>query len=425
MLTLYNLFVIPLLRVVASVAAKWNPKFKLAVEGRARLQQEVVDHYAIVAPSRKRFLIHVSSFGELEQAKPVIARLKESDPQAHIHLTFFSPSGYQNAIGKYDLPDIITYAPFDSLTDVRAFLDVVRPNVGLFVRYDLWPNIAHELHERRIPSVLFSATFDPKRANIFVRSFHRSTYNQLTKILTISEFDKKQFENFGVAVPEIIQVGDTRFDQVITRKASIEMKSSDYLSKAITDTWREHGMFVLVAGSTWPGDETLLADYIEGAHERKESFVSIIAPHEPTHEHILKLKQTFGSNGILLSECANYNDEKVVIVDSVGKLFSLYQYATVAYVGGGFEAGVHNVLEPAAWGKPVVVGPKNERSQEVKNLIDAGGGFEATGVGEFSKVITKLYSDTSYTLKAGEIAASFIENQSGATDRIMREVTAL
>jgi 3-deoxy-D-manno-octulosonic-acid transferase len=244
-LNAYDLIAIPALKTFARVGSLFNAKLKKGIDGRRDLERTIESHYeGITAP---RILIHVASFGELEQAKPIIDALALRIPKPHIHLTFFSPSGYENASGKYPTPDLITYSPFDDGAAVKRFLSIVQPDLALFVRYDVWPNMAKHLRTLQVPSILFSATFDPKRESVVVRKLHRHMYDQLSRIFTISVEDKAGFERLGVSAP-IDVAGDTRVDQVSRRAEAIKRGKKHSLPQNIRHVLKDQ--FVIVAGST-------------------------------------------------------------------------------------------------------------------------------------------------------------------------------
>jgi 3-deoxy-D-manno-octulosonic-acid transferase len=424
LLALYNLL-LPILAVLVRGAAVFDSKIRRGLRGRSGLSGQVRAYYSAAAISGPRILIHVASFGELEQAKPVISALRERYPEAHIHLTFFSPSGYENAAGKYREPDFITYSPFDRPAEVRAFLDAARPDIALFTRYDVWPNMAAGLAERAIPSILFAATAAPasRRALPLVRSLHRTVYNSLTKILAISEADRTRFEALGIDSGRIEVVGDTRFDQVVARKAASVQKH--LLPEKMRSQLDARGTLVFVLGSAWPADEAIVEATVRRAIERSDNILWIIVPHEPDAEHIAKLLSAYPRKTIKLSHIDNWSGEPVVIVDSIGKLFGLYQYADIAMIGGGFSAGLHNALEAAVWDAAVIVGPRHQKSCEVQAMIDRLAAFEVKSAREFEFVFERLLSDDDLRSSTGAKARAFVEEGQGATARILDAISEL
>lgn len=419
MLALYNL-VLPVLIALAKVAANFNPKLRRGLNGRKRLLEEVRNHYSQNI-SGVRILVHVASFGELEQAKPVIAALRKRRPNTHIHLTFFSPSGYENVIGKYPESDFITYAPFDRLSDVRAFLDVAKPQLALFTRYDVWPNMALELSKRHIPSILFAATAADASGRMLpvMRSLNRRVYNALSKILVISNSDKERLMVSGVDPVTIAIAGDTRFDQVLARRDAVA--TTEILSEHVRRSIQERGTLVVVIGSAWPEDEKIIEATIKQSVGRGDNIQWIIAPHEPSDTHVANLKRTF-PRSVRLSNITEWDGEPVLLVDSIGKLFTLYKYADIAMIGGGFSAGLHNALEAAVWGAPVIVGPKHHKSLEVQAMIDTLAAFEVESAGEFDFVFWRLVNDDELRRSTAEKAKRFVSKGQGATECIMSEI---
>jgi 3-deoxy-D-manno-octulosonic-acid transferase len=420
-MALYNYFFLPILLAAFRCIALVNSKMRRSLTGKRALLAEVRTYYTKQNITKRRVLVHVASFGELEQAKTVIAGLKARG-NVHIHLTFFSPSGYENTVEKYTDADLITYAPLDSRAQVADFLAIVKPDLALFARYDLWPNMAAALAELNVHSILFSATLGAEsgRDVFFLRTLQKRIFQGLNKILTVGEGDRKAFLAMDVSNEKIGVTGDTRFDQVIARREQVG--DARILPESLRAKIEQDGTFVFVAGSTWQKDENLLKSFVSGAIERKDNFLAIVVPHEPTPDHIAGLKATYKQNAILLSNIEHFSGERVIIVDSIGKLFGLYRQADLAYIGGGFGAGVHNVLEAAVWGVPTIVGPKHTRSQEVGELIAALGAFAVSNSREFAFVISRFLSDEDFCAQAGESAQAFVHRGAGATERILREI---
>ncbi len=425
MLALYNLFLSILLPFVR-VASYFNPKLRRAFVGRKTLLEDTREHYEGASILGHRILIHAASFGELEQAKPVIAEIKKRFPTAHIHLTFFSPSGYENVVGKYADADFISYAPIDRRSDVAVFLDIVKPDIALFTRYDVWPNMANELKRRKIASILFAATASERSGRTLpvVSTLYKNVFRSLTKILTISEEDKKRIEKFEVDPRNVIVVGDTRFDQVQARQNALVQSEEQLLTDRIRASIAERGALVFVVGSSWESDEAIYLDTLKKSVDRSDNILTIIAPHEPTEGHVRALMGSFPSKAIRFSQIGEWQEEPVIIVDSIGKLFALYHYADIAMIAGGFGAGLHNILEAAVWGVPTIVGPKHKKSREVQQLIDRLAAFEVTSKAEFDFAFWQLAQLEDLRKSTGEQALHFVEENRGANERIMKEITS-
>lgn len=426
MYTLYSVFLF-FFRIIIGALALFDSKIRRGIEGRKELFTTIQKYYPALNPLRKRILIHVSSFGELEQAKPIIGSLKEKYPEVLIHLTFFSPSGYDNAFGTYTLPDIITYLPFDSRSEVNWFLDIVKPHLVLFVRYDLWHNLVHEIHDRKIPMLLFSATFDlsPTKSLPFIRNLYKKTYSFIDTIFTISESDKNELQKLEIRTREIIVAGDTRCDQVIARRSAVEESDEKVLPETVIQKIAADNLRVFIAGSTWENDERIVTPVIKEAISIREKFLAIIVPHEVDSEHITDLVSEFGADCIVLSKISDYKNEKVIIVDSIGKLFALYKSASFAFVGGGFSAGVHNILEPAVWGVPSIVGPNHARSKEIAALIGLNGAVEIRSREEFEDAFANWFSNDMARNIAALAAKDYVFSSAGAKEKIMEKISII
>ena len=392
-----------------------NDKAQRGVEGRKQLFQKLEKEVGRLGPTSKRIWFHSSSMGEFEQAKPIIAELKKRHPEIDIIVSFFSPSGYEHS-QTYKLATIITYLPFDSSSNAKRFIELIRPTAAVIVRYDIWPNHIWELHHRNIPIFIASATL---RANTIrkiplLREFHRSLYNMLNYILAVSEDDKRTFESFRLLHPVLEVVGDTRYDQVLLQ--SIESKRRQVLPSNVIENKK-----VLIAGSTWREDEEHLLSACKQLIKTHADLLVIIVPHEPTLEHLERLENALNgyARHIRFSELMNYQKEQVIIIDSVGILMALYQYAYIAFVGGSFSSGVHNVLEPAAYGAPVVVGPNHENSQEALSMVREGVVVVGENADELSKHFKKLLDDLNTREHVSQKLLSLLQRNAGATGRIL------
>lgn len=415
---LYNYFVLPLLFLVFQILRLFNKKIDSAIKERKELYNRLSVELKKINNAKKTIWFHSSSMGEFEQAKPIIEKLKLIGGY-NIIATFFSPSGYNNSI-KYSYADIISYIPFDRKKNIKKFLDMVKPNIALFMRYDIWPNTIWELKNRKIPSFIVDATMreNSNRKIIGAKKFHKGLFSCFDKILTVSEEDKKNFLDFSVPVEKILAVGDTRFDRVYGK--SLQAKDKKILRDDIIE-----GKKIIVIGSSWEADEEVILPAIIKLCKYNKDLLVIIVPHEPTLEH-LEWTENYLKNyvkSIRFSYLNSYDGEQIIIIDSIGILLTLYYYAHIAYVGGSFKQGIHNVLEPAVYGIPVVFGPKIQTSQEARHLMKIGGGFKVTNKIEAYKILRKLLSDSEYRNKAGKISGSYVLENIGATERIITEIT--
>jgi 3-deoxy-D-manno-octulosonic-acid transferase len=414
---LYTVILIPLLWVILRSMGFFVPKVRKGIKGRktlfADLEQHVPRH-----PTSARVWFHASSLGEFEQAKPIIAELKRRSPGLQIVASFFSPSGYDHSRA-YPLADVITYLPFDTPRNARRFLDFVNPDAAVMVRYDVWPNMIWELRKRRIPTMVANATMRRTSPRLLpvVRNFHYHLYNSIGDILTVSEEDMRAFQRFGLNGSRLEAIGDTRFDQVTAR--SQEARKRHILPEAVTA-----GKKVIVVGSSWPEDEEVIVPAFLEVRRRLHDCVLVIVPHEPTLDHLDEVERSFSGAipTLRFSALNEYAGEEVILVDSIGILLVLYASADIAYIGGSFRQGIHNVLEAAVYGIPVLFGPRHRNSQEPGALVEAGGAFVVSDHVDLAQTLHRLLGDDAARHAAGAAAAEFVQRNTGATDRVLRHL---
>ncbi len=410
----YNFLVLPILYAALRFAGFFNKKIRTGIKGRKRVYEELILNATSINKKKKLIWFHSSSLGEFEQAKPIIEKLKE-DKNVNVLITFFSPSGYENS-KKYPHADLISYIPFDTKANAEKFISITNPTLAVIMRYDVWPNIINELHKKNIPIYLVDATLrnDSPRKYPLANSFHKILFGYFTNILTVSESDAKEFKSFGFDDNKVKAVGDTRFDRVHQR--SLLAKEKRLLSYNVT---KDKKFFI--AGSTWEQDEEVIFPAFLKLAEVDKSVIMIVAPHEPTLLHLEKIENEFSGKlkTIRFSHLNNYSDERVIIVDSIGILLTLYTYADVAYVGGSFKQNIHNVLEAAVYGVPVMFGPKIQNSQEAIKLAEIGGGIVVNNKKQAYRNLRKLFSDDDYRKQAGQISADYVHSNIGATQKIL------
>ena len=414
---IYNWFFIPSFWTLLQFAALFNFKIRRGIQGRKGLFEKIECDLKKLK-SKRRVWFHSSSMGEFEQAKPIIAALRKKYSNIDIIVTFFSPSGYDHS-KNYKLADIITYIPFDTKANARRFLDLLQPTAAVFVRYDVWPNHLWELSTRNIPTFIANATMRTSSARfyLFLKSFHRLLFNDFVSILTVSAKDVEAFSRFGLTHPSVQEIGDTRYDQVWQR--SDDAKKKHLIPPSILKDKK-----IFIAGSTWPEDEEVLLPTIKKLLEYDPKVLAILVPHEPTEEALEAIEKQlpFKIKSIRFSLLNDYSRERIIIVDSIGILMALYQYADIAYVGGSFRQGVHNVLEPAVYGIPVVYGPRHTNSQEAQELLRCGGGFLINDQLECYKTLRVLLDDTKARTIAGNSALKLVKENIGATERFMEHL---
>jgi 3-deoxy-D-manno-octulosonic-acid transferase len=421
----YNIVVVPVLWLLFHLAALVKRKVRVGLRGRKglfnNLQQQVNS-----LTGRRCLWFHASSLGEFEQAKPVIGTLRRRYSHLDIVVSFFSPSGYEHS-RNYRLANVITYLPFDSRRNARRFVELVKPTAGVFVRYDVWPNHLWELQRRGIPSFIANATMSEgsSRRRAMLKSFHRTLYNSLHSILAVSEEDAQGYRSLHLSHPRLEVIGDTRYDQVWMR--SQEARGKRLIPESIV-----RGKKILVVGSSWEGDERIILPAFSKMLSVEPDFLLVIVPHEPNEENLERIESELDrlcSKGhelsLRFSGLNDYRNQRVIIVDSVGILLALYAYAAVAYVGGGFlgkpgNGGVHNVLEPAVYGVPVLYGPNHDNSQEAVALVKRGGGFVVTDEKELYRRLRIFLEDDAARCEAGRHSSDFVEQNIGATERVIK-----
>jgi 3-deoxy-D-manno-octulosonic-acid transferase len=362
-----------------------------------------------------RVWFHASSMGEFEQAKPIISMLRQRRPGVKVAVTFFSPSGYENS-QSYREADLISYIPFDSPANARRFISLVKPSAAVIMRYDLWPNHVWAMRDAGVPAILANATLRKSslRNSALFRGFHRSLYDSLAAVLTVTDTDRDLFIGYGVERAVVETAGDTRYDQVARRCE--ESRRKQYLPPGLL-----RGKTVVVVGSSWDEDEKLLLPALEEFAAAYPDLLVVLVPHEPTLGHIAALEDRLEGRmtSIRFSQLVSYAGERVIIVDSVGVLVSLYQYAHIVYVGGGFGTGVHNVLEPAVYGVPVVIGPNHRNSNEAVELVSREAVIAVDGPESIKETLGRLLSDPALRERMGKTALAFVGERRGATGRIL------
>lgn len=411
----YNGIVIPALWVIIYAAAAFKRKVRRGIRGRHNLFPSLHTQIHSLDAHPKRVWFHSSSLGEFEQAKPIIAELKRRRPDTVVLASFFSPSGYDHS-KNYKLADIITYIPFDSHRNARTFVDLLQPTAAVIVRYDVWPNHVWALKRAGVPIFLANATMRPRSPRLLpvARGFHRAVYNELDYILTVSENDVTAFQRFRLSHPVLAAIGDTRFDQV--RQRSVEARTRHLLPPQLLN-----GRKIVIVGSSWDSDEEVLVPALTRITREDRSLLTLLVPHEPTLDNIERIERELSDKltSIRFSDLHDYAGQNVIIIDGVGILTALYQYAHIAYVGGSFRQGIHNVLEPAVYGTPVVFGPVHSNSQEAVELVRQGAAFIGADDRELYAHFHTLLTNEPARCRSGEIARSFVERNTGATERFL------
>ena len=401
---------IAFMRLGIKMASMRHKKARLMVQGQANTFQYLKEH---LDGESQYIWMHVSSLGEFEQGRPLIEKIKAEHPEQCIVLTFFSPSGYE-VRKDYDKADAVCYLPFDTPANAKRFLDLVRPSMAIFVKYEFWGNYLSELKRRAVPTYLISAIFRPGQ------SFFKPWGGMFRKMLgCFSHFFVQNEESRqlleGIGINAVTVAGDTRFDRV----AHVREQARDF---PVIEKMTQECPFTLVMGSSWPPDEDIVIPYFNTHPGMK----LIIAPHEFDRERLdelmVRLKCKAGLYSTTRAEDASELD--CLVIDCFGILSSVYRYGQMAYIGGGFGSGIHNVNEAAVYGIPVVFGPKYGKFLEAKELIAAGGGFTVRNGEEFAQVMDSLTTSAEKLQRSRRIAGDYIQSHLGATDKIYNHLFA-
>ncbi len=384
----------------------FNKKIHLFVNGRKDIFKKLENHFfrddAII-------WFHCASLGEFEQGRPIIEKCKREFKNHKILVTFFSPSGYE--IRKdYANADLVIYLPLDTKKNAKRFLQIVSPEIAIFVKYEFWPNFLRELKRKSIKTILISGIF--RKDQSFFKSYGGWMKNSLetfNHFFVQDENSKELLKQIGYTNATVS--GDTRFDRVndITKQDNTLEFIERFVDNKVT----------LVAGSTWSEGEDLLADYINTKADSNQKF--IIAPHNINLNEIAKLKASILKETVLYSEIngKELSSYQVLIIDTIGLLTKIYSYADITYVGGGFGAGIHNVLEPATFGVPIIIGPNYQKFNEAKNLVDLEACLVITKSVEFNNELSTLFINSNNRKNKGKTARDYIIGNIGATEIIV------
>ena len=365
---------------------------------------------------------HAASLGEFEQGRPLMERLRREHPEYKILLTFFSPSGYE-VRKNYEGADIICYLPLDTIRNARRFLRAVRPCMAFFIKYEFWYNYLHILKHRNVPVYSVSSIFRPDQ--VFFR-WYGYQYGRVLKCFTRffvqNEQSRELLKTLGITDVDV--VGDTRFDRVLQIKEQAkELPVVETFIKESGERCEEKensASKVFVAGSSWPPDEEIFLRYFREHPEWK----LIIAPHVIGEDHLQQIEQQLGGREVVryteAEKSLSTHSASALIIDCFGLLSSIYRYGQVAYVGGGFGVGIHNVVEAAVWGMPVFFGPNNQRFQEAQELKHNGGGIEINGYDDFAEYMDKLAASPDAISDCGHIAGNYVTSRAGATEKIFQ-----
>ena len=426
-----------------AIGSLFNKKIKKMWRG----EREAVDLLKEkVDPTAKYVWFHAASLGEFEQGRPLIEQLKATHPEYKILLTFFSPSGYE-VRKNYEGADIVCYLPLDTIRNARRFLRAVHPVMAFFIKYEFWYNYLHILRHRGVPVYSVSSIFRP--GQVFFKWYGRNyakVLHCITHFFVQNEVSLQLLK--GIGIDEATVVGDTRFDRVLQIKEQAKKLpiveafkgingkgdackddlsenacKGDLSEDACKDNLSENGCKgckVFVAGSSWQPDEDIFIRFFNDHPDWK----LIIAPHVIGEDHLAYILDKLQMKAVRYTQATEQSaaEARCLIIDCFGLLSTIYRYGEIAYVGGGFGVGIHNVPEAAVWGVPVLFGPNNKRFQEAQDLLACKGSFEVTDYDSFNTIISRLISDDKFRHQCGEASANYVKSRSGATDIIMKSV---
>jgi 3-deoxy-D-manno-octulosonic-acid transferase len=389
---------------VLIVLQYFNKKIKLFVEGRKNTFLKIAE-----LKNEKTVWFHAASLGEFEQAIPIIEELKKNHKHYKILVTFFSPSGYE-VRKNYSLADVICYLPLDSKSNARKFIKEVNPSFVIFIKYEFWPNFLNELKKKEIATILVSGIL--RENQVFFKwygGFMRKSLTAFNHFFVQNITSKKLLNSINLS--SVTVAGDTRFDRV--SKILEQDNNLDFIAEF------KNNQYTVVAGSTWKEDEELLVHYINNEASEHEKF--IIAPHNINSDAVLELQKSIHKKTILYSAKADKSlkEFQVFIIDTMGILTKIYAVADVAYVGGGLKTGLHNILEPATFGIPVVIGNQYQKFKEAVDLVSLKGCVSVHHQKDFSSIFTKLYKEQGFRKSTGNINKKYIQENLGATKLIM------
>ena len=409
---IYNLIVIIAAQLL-KIIALFSPKMKLFMDGRKSIFQTLADK---IKPSDKTIWFHAASLGEYEQGLPVIEAIKQQFPSHKIVVTFFSPSGYE--VRKNNtVADVTVYLPLDTISNAKQFISLVHPEMAFFIKYEYWPNYLNELKKQQIKTYLISGILRENQAFFkWYGGFYRNTLKTFDYFFVQNESSKNLLQSIGFNNVKVS--GDSRFDRVVS---ILERDNSlDFIEQF------KDNKTTIVIGSSWPKDESLLVNYI---NQSSDDVKFIIAPHNIKQEQIQELKNAITKKIVLFSEnvetrhALSLQEYSVFIIDTIGILTKIYSYADIAYVGGGFgNPGVHNILEPATFGVPVVIGPNYSHFAEATALVNMEGCISIQNQTQLNEAFDLLLHNEDERLEKGHICSTFVQMNKGATQTIINHI---
>ncbi len=418
----YNIFLFPTFCFVFRIVSLFNEKARIGLKGRKgtnKLLEKIIAEQGEI--NRKKVIIHCSSLGEYQQSIPLIEKL--IDKNFKIIITFFSPSGYNNA----KLPDndiLKLYIPCDSIFQVKKFFDLLKPDLIILMRYDLWFNFLYQAKRRNIKVIIANARYDEKDPywkTFFTGSFKKSLYSLVDSIFVIDKDDERNFRNkLKEYSGEIVLVGDSKYERVY--QSLKDLKGNNIIPDNISKNKK-----VFVIGSSWKDDEEILLPVIDKILNYEKNLLTILVPHEPKETKISAIEKKISARYknlkfIRYSELNNYNNQNLIIIDSVGKLAKLYSIAYLSYVGGGFRTGLHNILEPVIFNVPVFFSNLVKNSDEDEILLKTGCGIVIKDKKQFYKIFRKLLSDEKMRNEISTKCSEIFKETLGTAEKIINHI---
>ncbi len=403
----YNALFVPTASALIRLAAPFNAKLKRGLKERAHVWSRLETSASTLQGC---VWVHAASAGEVEQARPLLRALRARYPETATLLTVFSPSGYDHAVSRAEC-DHVEYLPYDTPGATRRMIDLLKPRALVFISFDCWPNLVWAARRANVPAVLLNANFHRRSGRLRpgVSGFYRGVFDCLSTIGCIADDDRSRFANdLGVRTP-ITVTGDMRVDQVVHRHEQNAQAPSQLAATATS---------YIALGSIWPQDEAVVLEPALEAVTTRPDWGIVAAPHEPHASALERLEHAFDQRGLphvrLSRFMGNSSDARNIVIDSVGVLAEVYRATSITYVGGGFSSGVHNVIEPAVTGQPILFGPRNHNAHEAARLVERGAAYELANAASARKHLARLMDDEPARRHSGDAARAYVLEQRGA-----------
>ena len=423
----YDKIFIPLITFLFRFAAIFNRKVKTGVKGRKTLESDLSSIKSALEQKytdSKLILFHSVSMGEYEQAKPLIKLIKRDYPGYAVGISFFSPTGMEFYKPMEEI-DFVCYSPVDKYKKCRTFFEILEPDILVIVKHDIWPNMIKAAYDKNVKLIMIDATLPPhsKRMSFYAKKFYAYIYSLFDYIFPISEHDDERIRDIGSEIRKSIVAGDTRFDQVVARG----LKARENRGKKI---FPEKYRNVIILGSVWKSDtDNILQGFLKVMSEFEDT-AAIICPHEPEEDYLESIEEELNKNGLDFVRYTKLpedrkTDRRIILVDTVGVLAELYAYADIAFVGGSFVPGVHNVMEPGIMGIPVLFGPKHENSFEAIQMVHLGGAYSVENDDDLYKKMSLVLENGNIREKMGSVAYEYVNRNIGAAAKIYENIREL